>query len=129
MLRNVNKVNGVFTAKDEMGREIFIHESISFLFLVEVFKHKVVYVPLTFRTSDVLEQVENYLRNHSCDKPMIENIVVRFGWMDKNLNSVEFIPLTDLVQKIRKNEASAKQRRKLTEICKQLSLSQRLILK
>ena len=60
---------------------------------------------------------------------MIENIVVRFGWMDKNLNSVEFIPLMDLVQKIRKNEASAKQRRKLTEICKQLSLSQRLILK
>ena len=72
-----------------------------------------------------LNDISDYLKIKDYDKDIINSIVVRCGWMDKNLNSLQFIPLTDLIKRIRSGEASSKEKRKLQEICKQLSLSMR----
>ena len=72
-----------------------------------------------------LNDISDYLKMRDYYKDIINSIVVRCGWMDKNLNSLQFIPLADLIKRIRSGEASSKEKRKLQEICKQLSLSMR----
>lgn len=131
MLKQVRKIHGIFTATDELNRSVRIVESISFIFSVEVDREdqRVIYRPVTYREAEILDEVVKYLRGKPCNVDMIQNIVIRFGWMDKRLNKLSFMGLTDLMTKIRTKKADNTQIRKLTDICKQLSLSQKVILK
>lgn len=132
MLRSVQQhLDGTFTATDEMGRRVLIIESISFLFNVQVDENgkSVNYKPIDYHSPRVLTQVERFLTGKKFKKEVIESIVVRFGWMDKRLNKLSFLPLTDLMDLIRKGEADKTQKRKLVEICKQLSLSMKHVIK
>ena len=132
MLRNVVRHNGGnFTAFDETGRRVFIIESISFLFAVDVNEEMktVKYRPIDYRDTKTLTQIEKYLRGGRYNEDIITSIVVRFGWMDKRLNKLSFIGLPEFMKLIRLNEANDKQHRKLQEICKQLSLSMKNVLK
>lgn len=132
MLRNVVRHNGGnFTAFDETGRRVFIVESISFLFAVDVNPEMrtVKYRPIDYRDTKTLTQIEKYLRGGRYNEEIISSIVVRFGWMDKRLNKLSFIGLPEFMKLIRQNEATDTQHRKLQEICKQLSLSMKNVLK
>ena len=96
MLRNVVRHNGGnFTAFDETGRRVFIVESISFLFAVDVNEEMktVKYRPIDYRDTKTLTQIEKYLRGGRYNEDIITSIVVRFGWMDKRLNKLSFIGL------------------------------------
>lgn len=133
MLRNVELNQGIFTATDETGRKVVIPESISFVFRTVVSgtgkRQKVTYEPIDFRNPEILEEVVNYLIGISYDEELIDSLVIRFGWMDKRLNKLSFINLTDWMSKIRSKKATSSERRKLTDLCKQLSLSQKVVLK
>lgn len=133
MLRNVELNQGIFTAIDETGRKVIIPESISFVFKAVVSgkgkRQQVTFEPIDFRRADILEEVVNYLCGREYDGKIIETIVIRFGWMDKRLNKLSFINITDWMSKIRANEATPSERRKLVDLCKQLSLSQKEVLK
>ena len=126
MFRNVIlNEGGDFECLDEFNRYCFIDKSISMLFHVSASDIKVSYKEITYRNISTLNDISDYLKMKDYDKDIINSIVVRCGWMDKNLNSLQFIPLTDLIKRIRSGEASSKEKRKLQEICKQLSLSMR----
>lgn len=131
MLKQVRKIHGIFTATDELGRRVRIIESISFIFSVDVDQddQRVIYRPVTYHQAEVLDEIVKYLRGKPCNVEMISNVVIRFGWMDKRLNKLSFMSLTDLMTKIRTKEADNTQIRKLTDICKQLSLTQKVVLK
>lgn len=125
MLKNVKLFNGVFEAYDEMNRRVFITQSISFLFQTAVSEDdkRVTYKALFYRDHQILETIEDYLRGRDVDMGIIDTVVVRFGWMDKRLNKLSFMSLTDLMKKIKAKEATNTEKRKLTAICKQLGLS------
>lgn len=130
MLKKIDRINGVFVALDEMGRRVFIQESISFIFQVAVDGNRVTYKPLDYRCTDVLEEIENYLVGSKLtDMNVIETIVVRYGWMDSRLNKLSFRNLTTVMEEIRAGEADKPTKRKLTAICKQLSLSMKRVSK
>lgn len=128
MLKNVKRVNGVFEAIDEMGRYVYIAESISFLFQVNGDEERVMYKPLYYRDADILEEIELFLvGNKRANLEIIETIVVRFGWMDSRLNKLSFMSLTELMTLVQTKKATATQKRKLTAICKQLGISLKLV--
>lgn len=130
MLKKIDRINGVFVALDEMGRRVFIQESISFIFQVAVDGNRVTYKPLDYRCTDVLEEIENYLVGSKLtDMNVIETIVVRYGWMDSRLNKLSFRNLTTVMEEIRAGETDKPTKRKLTAICKQLSLSMKRVSK
>lgn len=132
MLRNVMKHHGgSFSAVDESGRRVFITESISFIFEVTVNTemNTVSYRPVNYKDVKLLTQIDRYLRGQRYNKDVVDRLVIRFGWMDRRLNKLSFMSLTELMSKVRSNEADASQERKVQELCKQLSLSLKAILK
>lgn len=132
MLRNVMKhQGGSFSATDETGRRVFITESISFIFevIVDEEMNTVRYRPVNYRDVKLLTQIDRYLRGVHYNKDVVDRLVIRFGWMDRRLNKLSFMSLTELMSKVRSNEADASQERKVQELCKQLSLSLKAILK
>lgn len=135
MLRNVNKDDfGNFTAYDETGRRVFISESISLIFKVEVNEehNSVRYVPITYKDTTTLTVIERYLMGKTPtgrNALKMENIVIRFGWMDKRLNKLSFIGLDVLMERIRSGQPEVSDKGKLQQICKQLSLSQKRVMK
>lgn len=136
MFKNVVYDRGIFTATDETDRDVIITESISFLFEVlpssygpKKSKKRIKYDAITYRSTDLLAEIENYLCGKDYNKTIIGRVVVRFGWMNKRLNSLVFISLKDLVHLVRAKEATPTQVRKFLAICKQLSISQKVVLK
>lgn len=135
MFKQVTHDWGMFRAIDEMGRKVSITESIAFIFEVRVAKDDtwVDYSPVDFRQTEILEEIENYLRGVSYDTDVIDTIVIRYGWMDKRLNKLSFIPLTTFMETIRgmykDRLPTATDQRKLTAVCKQLSLSLKAVKK
>ena len=132
MLRNVVRHNGGnFTAFDETGRRVFIVESISFIFSVEVDPEMktVKYRPVNYKDVKTLTAIDNFLCGRRHNKAIVERLVIRYGWMDKRLNNLSFVNLTDFMSKIRQGEATSTDTRKLQELCKQLSLSLKSVAK
>lgn len=129
MFRQVHNLNGIFTAIDELGRSVTIIESISFIYKVDVNPDddRVTYRPVKYTTPKILKEVENFLTGKKYDATITDAIVIRFGWMDKRLNKLSFIGLSDLMAKGK--EMSSTERRKVGAICKQLSISMKLLKK
>ena len=54
---------------------------------------------------------------------MLAKIVVRFGWLDKTLGQLQWVPLVDLVNDFVNRNLGPTEKGKFQEICKMLSLS------
>ena len=132
MLRNVLRhQGGNFSAIDETGRRVFIVESISFIFevIVDEEMNTVRYRPVNYKDVKVLTAIDNYLRGVRHNKAIIERLVIRYGWMDRRLSNLSFVNLTDFMKNIRQGDGTSTDQRKLQELCKQLSLSMKNVLK
>lgn len=125
MYSKVKYENGLFEAKDEMGRTIWIHESISFIYRTALNEEAVRHIPVTYRDTHYLENLEKFLLGKSHDPAVIEHMTIRYGWLDKRLEKTDFINIKDFIQKFRDKTATSKDRSKLTAICKQLSISKK----
>lgn len=128
MFKQVQYREGTFTAVDESGRNITIFESISFIFtvIVDEDNQRVTYKPVRYTNTSILKAIENFLIGKKYDEKIIDSIVIRFGWMDKHLNKLEFIGLTELMNMGKL--MSLTQKRKVGAICKQLSMSTKNII-
>lgn len=125
MYSKVKYENGLFEAKDEMGRTIWIHESISFIYRAVINEQAVRHIPVTYADTHYLENLEKYLRGKPHDPKVISHLNIRYGWLDKRLEKTEFINIKDFMDKFRNKTATSKDRSKLTAICKQLSISKK----
>lgn len=127
MYSNVKLDNGVFTAKDELGRDVTIIEHISFIYTTEVLKETgvVMHKPVTYKEHKVLAEVEKFLRGKRFKPEILETVTVRYGWLDKRLEKTDFINITDFIQKFRNKTATSTDKSKLMAVCKQLSISKR----
>lgn len=130
MLRKIDHYNGVAVALDEFDRRVFIQESISFIYQVAVEDKRVTFKPIDYRNTDILEEIESYLRgSKQADMDIVNTIVIRFGWVDTQLAKLNFVDLTTFMDEIRSGKAEPAYKRKLTAICKQLSLSMKRVKK
>lgn len=117
----------IFTAIDETNRKVTIDESISFIYKVEAADKKVIYRAMDYHNGDVMEELDKYFRGQPFNKEIIETIVIRYGWMDKILNKLEFVPLMDLINKFYDKTATSTDKSKFKAILKQLSLSKKFV--
>lgn len=130
MLRKIDHYNGVAVALDETDRRVFIQESISFIYQVAKGEKHVTFKPIDYRETEILEEIENYLRGSSqTNMDIINTIVIRYGWIDKRLEKLEFIDLVTFMAEIRSGKPRPETKRKLTAVCKQLSLSMKKVKK
>lgn len=127
MFTKVNNLSGFFHAKNSKRECVVIEHSISFLFLRTEDKPKhISYTAVTYKNhTDVLHQLNDYLTGATYETGLLDRVVIRCGWMDKKLNSLEFIPFLDLVKRFRSGTPTKRDRLKLMQICKQLSISMR----
>ena len=87
------------------------------------------YRPVNYKDVKVLTAIDNYLRGVRHDKAIIERLVIRYGWMDRRLSNLSFVNLTDFMKNIRQGDSTSTDQRKLQELCKQLSLSMKVVVK
>ena len=130
MYRNVNNDRPSYIAAlDETGRNVKIDKSISFIYAVTVDENNHVhYCKVDYRRQDTLYVIHKYLTDESLtsdEVSLVNSIVIRYGWLDKRLNSVVFIPLTDLVRNVQRNRRPSTDVNKFNAICRQLYLSRR----
>ena len=75
----------------------------------------------------MLSLIESFIRGtlQPNDKQalLLSRIVVRFGWLDKTLGQLQWVPLVDLVDDFVNRNLGPTEKGKFQEICKMLSLS------
>lgn len=127
MLKDVTQKDGFFYAINDDAQNVVIEQSISFLFLKTVDRpQSVSYMAITYRHhNEVLEQIQDYLTGATHETGLLDRVVLRHGWMDRHLNSLRFTSALDLFRSFRNNTISKRDRLKLMQICKQLSISMR----
>ena len=127
MYSNVKLENGIFTAKDEMGRAITIVEHISFIYTTKVLEETgvVMHKPVTYKDHKVLTEIEKFLKGKCFNVETLESVTIRYGWLDKRLEKTEFVNITDFIQRFRNKSQSPTDKSKLMAICKQLSISKK----
>lgn len=127
MYRNVKLENGIFTAKDEMDRDIIIVEHISFIYTTNVLQETgaVMHKPVTYKEHKVLAEIEKFLKGKRFKPEVLESVTIRYGWLDKRLEKTEFVNITDFIQRFRNKTQSPTDKSKLTAVLKQLSVSKR----
>lgn len=118
------------TAKRFDNVPVVIDKSISNIYQCHVVNKTtgaVHYNAITYNNQQVMRLIENFIRGRAYfsedDRKQLNNIVVRFGWLDKTLNQLIWVPLVDLVEKFVRKELRGTEKGKFQEICKQLSLS------
>lgn len=118
---------------------VLIHKSISVLYRYSEEKHPVArngvvyqevakcYIPITYTSQKAMLAVEKlimgdrYLRQEEID--LLKTVYVRFGWLDRTLGQLRWVPLIDLVESFVRKELEGTEKGKFQEICKMLSLS------
>lgn len=130
MFVEVKYKDGIFYGKDILsGKWIIIEQSISFIYIkttVEGGQHN--YSAVTYeRNSDILRLLNNYLIGVTQDDDArLEDIYFRTGWYDKRNNALTMFPLSGLLKRYRYRQNITKtEKRRITALCKQLSLSMR----
>lgn len=128
MLFDVKVADGYFTALDEHGNKVIIKESLAFLFIkTEDKPGQISYMPITYASTDLLKMIHGYLVEYQPETGLLPRIMVRYGWMDKRLNSLSFKSFLELINDDRNGDSSPTDRRKINEICKFLAISRKAI--
>ena len=127
MYHNVKLDKGIFTAKDEMGRDITIIEHISFIYTTQVLEETgvVMHKPVTYKEHKILGEIEKFLKGKRHNAEVLQSVTVRYGWLDKRLEKTEFVNIADFIQRFRNKSQSPTDKSKLMAVCKQLSISKK----
>lgn len=86
---------------------------------------KLVYYPYNINLAAELKILRDALTGDERAKQstVYQDTLVRFGWIDKGLNDLKWIPLPELVQSYLDKTISKTNRGKLTHICRLLFIS------
>ena len=130
MYHNVKLDKGIFTAKDEMGRDITIIEHISFIYTTQVLEETgvVMHKPVTYKEHKILAEIEKFLKGKKYKSEVLDTVTVRYGWLDKRLEKTEFVNSADFLQRFRDRTQTPTDKSKLMAVCKQLSISKKDIM-
>ena len=130
MYHNVKLDKGIFTAKDEMGRDITIIEHISFIYTTQVLEETgvVMHKPVTYKEHKILAEIEKFLKGKKYKSEVLDTVTVRYGWLDKRLEKTEFVNIADFLQRFRDSTQTPTDKSKLMAVCKQLSISKKDIM-
>lgn len=130
MYHNVKLDKGIFTAKDEMGRDITIIEHISFIYTTQVLEETgvVMHKPVTYKEHKILAEIEKFLKGKKYKSEVLDTVTVRYGWLDKRLEKTEFVNIADFIQRFRDRTQTPTDKSKLMAVCKQLSISKKDIM-
>lgn len=130
MYHNVKLDKGIFTAKDEMGRDITIIEHISFIYTTQVLEETgvVMHKPVTYKEHKILAEIEKFLKGKKYKSEVLDTVTVRYGWLDKRLEKTEFVNIADFLQRFRDRTQTPTDKSKLMAVCKQLSISKKDIM-
>ena len=108
-------------------KDVLIHKSVSVIYTKKVWGKKVTYTPVTFEDIDVMRDIKRLIEGkypkHSGVN--LANIVIRFGWLDKTLNQLVWVPLLDIIQRFIDKQLDGTEKGKNKEIYKMLSISTR----
>lgn len=124
----VQHLGKTITAIDSStGAQVTIQKSIAVLYQKYDTADGISYTAITYNQRDLLRLIENFIRGGGPLKAtqalLLSGIVVRFGWLDKTLGQLEWVPLVDLVDDFVNRELGPTEKGKFQEICKVLSLS------
>lgn len=88
---------------------------------------KVNYQAVSFMDHQVLIEIRNLFLGIATDADlaMLDNTMIRFGWLDRTLNSLQWLPVLELYRRWCNGELTSSQKNKLNAICKALSLSRK----
>ena len=123
----VHQDNLILALDDETNKKISITKSTSPLYVVSDASKTTDYRHLSYKDKEVLSLIESFIRGtlQPNDKQalLLSRIVVRFGWLDKTLGQLQWVPLVDLVDDFVNRNLGPTEKGKFQEICKMLSLS------
>ena len=123
----VHQDNLILALDDETNKKISITKSTSPLYVVSDASKTTDYRHLSYKDKEVLSLIESFIRGtlQPNDKQalLLSRIVVRFGWLDKTLGQLQWVPLIDLVDDFVNRNLGPTEKGKFQEICKMLSLS------
>ena len=110
---------------------ITIENSMSYLYtLTEIKKGGYVvgrrYEAVTWRTHLNCQYISNYLLSVEMDggtDMFPERVLVRFGWIARNVNQLEFVPLRELLEKYKHGQLNSTEKSKFIAVCRQLNIS------
>ena len=117
----------ILAVNEETNKKISITKSISPLYVVSDASKTTDYRHLSYKDKEILGLIESFIRGtlQPSDKQalLLSRIVVRFGWLDKTLGQLQWVPLVDLVDDFVNRNLGPTEKGKFQEICKMLSLS------
>ena len=123
----VHQDNLILALDDETNKKISITKSTSPLYVVSDASKTTDYRHLSYKDKEILGLIESFIRGtlQPNDKQalLLSRIVVRFGWLDKTLGQLQWVPLVDLVDDFVNRNLGPTEKGKFQEICKMLSLS------
>lgn len=134
MFVQVKYKDGTFYGKDLVTNQwIVIEQSISFLYVRKNIEGKQAnFSAVTFeRNTEILALVRDYLTGAvRDDDERLNDVHFRTGWYDKRANALTMVPIASLLKRYRYSaNISSVEKRRVTAICKQLSISMRDIYK
>lgn len=122
--------NTIYATRISDNAKIEIDRSISDIYVIK--QHKLSdrsftgfgYQSLDFTDTEILLSMRRLFTGCSTehDDFMLETVVIRFGWLDTGLNSLHWLPVTELYRLWCTKELTATQRNKLQQINKALTL-------
>ena len=117
----------ILAVNEETNKKISITKSTSPLYVVSDASKTTDYRHLSYKDKEILGLIESFIRGtlQPNDKQalLLSRIVVRFGWLDKTLGQLQWVPLVDLVDDFVNRNLGPTEKGKFQEICKMLSLS------
>lgn len=123
----VHQDDMILALNEETNKKISITKSTSPLYFVSDGTKSTNYRYISYKDKEILSLIESFIRGtlEPNDKQvlLLSRIVVRFGWLDKTLGQLRWVPLVDLVDDFVNRNLEPTEKGKFQEICKMLSLS------
>lgn len=89
------------------------------------------YAPILYTNTDMLKAIHNLFTG--CLQPgdfeVLDKILVRYGWMDKKLNSLRWMSVIELYRRYSNNTLDHSDKSKLNRVLQQITLSKRDMVK
>lgn len=125
---NYNAEKKHFTAKliSDVKRGVLIEKALSNIYIRSPYGD--VYTAVKYDDTAQLRTIHDYLVHGTLDsKVRIDSIVIRFGYLDRRLNSLHWLDLTELFKRWSYGTATRTEKNKFRQVLKVLNLSTRSV--
>ena len=117
----------IFALDTDTRNRICIMRSVSDLYRYRVQHGNAVYLPITYRDHHILGDIEELLKGRGSSQLIedLDNVYVRFGYLDENLAALQWVSLITFYRRWCEKAHTKQDDGKLQNICKMLSISKR----